>query len=131
MADLFKFELATPEHMPIEADARQVVVPGAEGDFTVLAGHAPLIALLRPGVLDVTLATGGRRLLVKEGFAEVSPDRLTVLVPQALDLEDLTPAHLSAELESAQTALAAAKDDYARRMAYTLVKQIEALQGGP
>ena len=128
MADLFKFELATPERLLIEADARQVVVPGTEGDFTVLAGHAPLVSLLRPGVLDVTLADSGRRLLVKDGFAEVDPDRLTVLVPQALDIAELTPATLTAELEAAQADLAAAKDDHARRMAYALVKQIEALK---
>ena len=52
MADTFKFELVTPERMVLSEDARQVVVPGMEGDFTVLAGHAPVISALRPGVID-------------------------------------------------------------------------------
>ena len=73
-------------------EAQQVVVPGAEGDFTVLAGHAPFISTLRPGILDVTLPQGRQRLLVKKGVAEVDPDRLTVLAQSAVPLEELDGA---------------------------------------
>jgi len=128
MADLFKFELVTPEHMLIAADALQVVVPGTEGDFTVLANHAPVISTLRPGILDVTSQATRKRLLVTEGFAEVAPDRLTVLVPRALDIEELTPARLAAELETAEADLAAAKDDHTRRVAHTLLELLKALR---
>ena len=56
MAGTFKFELVTPERILFSEDAAQVVVPGVEGEFTVLAGHAPVISTLRPGVVDATLA---------------------------------------------------------------------------
>ena len=55
MAGTFKFELVTPERMALSEDVGQVVVPGVEGDFTVLPGHAPVISALRPGIIDVTL----------------------------------------------------------------------------
>jgi F-type H+-transporting ATPase subunit epsilon len=80
MAGTFKFELVTPERMALSEDAVQVVVPGVEGEFTVLPGHAPVISALRPGVVEVALR-GDRatRILVEGGFAEVGADRLTVL----------------------------------------------------
>jgi len=77
MAGTFKFELVSPERVLLSIDADQVVVPGSDGEFAVLAGHAPVIATLRPGVLDVTAGGSKRRLFVKSGFAEVDPSRLT------------------------------------------------------
>src|SRR5262245_10928404 len=128
MADPFKFELAVPERLLIEADALQVLVPGAEGDFTVLANHAPVVTTLRPGILDITLQAARKRLLVKDGFVEAAPDRLTVLVSEAVDVEELTPARVAAELERAEAGLASAKDDHARRMAHALAERLRALQ---
>jgi F-type H+-transporting ATPase subunit epsilon len=90
MAGTFKFELVTPERMVLSQDAAQVVVPGVEGEFTVLAGHAPVIAGLRPGVVDATLADDRTmRVFVKGGFAEVDADRLIVLAERASDVADL------------------------------------------
>ena len=85
MAGTFKFELVTPERMALSQDATQVRVPGVEGEFTVLAGHAPVISALRPGVIEVSLAEGGEteRIFVKGGFAEVGGDRVTVLAQVA------------------------------------------------
>jgi len=125
MAGTFKFELVTPERMiipehsgdakaPASADAEQVVVPGADGQFTVLAGHAPVIAALRPGILDVKLAGGQRRIFVRGGFAEVEPDRLTVLDQHYVDLDAKDREKLDAELKSAEAMLADAKDDASR-----------------
>ena len=85
MADTFKFELVTPERMALSEDVAQVVVPGVEGEFTVLPGHAPVISALRPGVIEVTLPDASKtRIFVKGGFAEVDADRLTVLAERAL-----------------------------------------------
>ena len=68
----FKFELVSPERLLVSADATEVVMPGAEGDFTVLAGHSPVLSTLRPGVLALKLADGGtKRVYVRGGFAEV------------------------------------------------------------
>ncbi len=127
MAGTFKFELVSPERILLSVDADQVVVPGADGDFAVLAGHAPVIATLRPGVLDVTAGGSKRRLFVKAGFAEVDPSRLTVLAQKAYDVEDMTPAVLADELKTAEAELAAAKDDAAKMMADTLVAELKRL----
>ena len=127
MAGTFKFELVSPERVLLSIDADQVVVPGAEGEFAVLAGHAPVIATLRPGVLDVTAGGTKRRLFVKSGFAEVDPARLTVLAEKAYDVDDLTPAAIAEELKAAEAELAGAKDDNAKMMADTLVSELKRL----
>ncbi|MEQ1718220.1 MAG: F0F1 ATP synthase subunit epsilon [Hyphomicrobium sp.] len=129
MAGTFKFELVSPERILLSVDADQVVVPGADGDFAVLAGHAPVIATLRPGVLDVTAGTTRKKLFVKSGFAEVDPARLTVLAQKAYDVDEMTPAIVADELKTAEAELAAAKDDDARAMADTLVSELKRLAG--
>jgi F-type H+-transporting ATPase subunit epsilon len=129
MAGTFKFELVSPERILMSVDADQVVVPGADGDFAVLAGHAPVIATLRPGVLDVTAGTIRKRLFVKSGFAEVDPTRLTVLAQRAYDVDDMTAAIVADELKAAEAELAAAKDDDAKMMADTLVSELKRLGG--
>lgn len=125
----FKFELVSPERVLVSEDVDQVVLPGTEGDFAVLAGHAPFVSTLRPGVLDVSVGGVRKRLLVKGGFAEVDPAHLTVLAEQAYDVADLDAATLASELEAAEAELAAAKDDEARLRASTLIEQIKALHG--
>jgi F-type H+-transporting ATPase subunit epsilon len=129
MAGTFKFELVSPERILMSVDADQVVVPGADGDFAVLAGHAPVIATLRPGVLDVTSAAGKKRLFVKAGFAEVDPTRLTVLAQKAYDVDDMNADVIAAELKTAEAELAAAQTDDAKMMADTLVSELKRLTG--
>jgi len=94
----FHFELVSPDRISFSGEVDQVDVPGSEGDFGVLAGHAPLIALLRPGLM--TVYTGGEqtRLVVFGGFAEVGPDGLTVLADFATSLEDFDRAALQAQI---------------------------------
>ena len=129
MAGRFKFELVSPERILMSVDADQVVVPGADGDFAVLAGHAPVIATLRPGVLDVTSAAGKKRLFVKAGFAEVDPTRLTVLAQKAYDVDDMSADIIAAELKTAEAELASAQTDDAKMMADTLVAELKRLTG--
>jgi F-type H+-transporting ATPase subunit epsilon len=129
MAGTFKFELVTPERMVLSDDASQVVVPGLEGEFTVLSGHAPVIAALRPGVVDATLADARTmRVFVKGGFAEVDADRLVVLAERAIDIAGADAAGLAAELETAEAELAAATTDAARLAAASAVERLRALQ---
>jgi F-type H+-transporting ATPase subunit epsilon len=123
----FKFELVSPERVLISIDAEQVVVPGADGEFAVLPGHAPVIATLRPGVLDVTAGGTRRRLFVKSGFAEVEPSRLTVLAEKAYDVEELSASVIASELKSAEAELAAAQDDNRKMMADTLISELKRL----
>jgi len=127
MAGTFRFELVSPERVLMSIDAEQVVVPGSDGEFTVLAGHVPVISTLVPGVLNVTAGSVHKRLFVKSGFAEVDPARLTVLAEKAYDVDDMSPATIAEELKSAEAELAAAKDDEAKRMAGTLVGELKRL----
>lgn len=130
MADTFKFELVSPERVLLSESAEQVVLPGAEGDFAVLANHAPMIATLRPGVLDVQLPGGPRRIFVKGGFAEVEPDRLTVLAETAFDADASSAGTaITSALASAESELAAAESDEARFTAQTAIDRLRALQG--
>ena len=128
MAGTFKFELVTPERMALSQDAAQVVVPGVEGDFTVLAGHAPVISALRPGIIDVTLPDASKtRIFVKGGFAEVDAGHLTVLAERALDVAAMDAATVAAELETAQADLASATDDAGRLAAASAVERLRGL----
>jgi len=80
------FELVSPEKLVFSGEVEQVDVPGAEGDFGVLAGHAPMVTTLRPGVLTVKAAGGEQKIVVLGGFAEVSASGLTVLADTADDI---------------------------------------------
>ena len=128
MADTFKFELITPERMVLSADAAQVLVPGFEGEFTVLPGHAPVISALRPGVVDAALAdTRKVRVFVKGGLAEVDADRVTVLAERAIPIEAMDAETVAAELQTAEAELAAAGDDAARLAAATAVERLKGM----
>jgi F-type H+-transporting ATPase subunit epsilon len=128
MAQTFNFEVVTPERLLLSGEAEQVVVPGEEGDFAVLAGHAPVISTLRPGVLEITRAEGKQRIFVKKGVAEADPRRLTVLVQTAVPVDQLDAHRIGAELKAAEAELAEAKDDQAKRMAELMIDTLKRLQ---
>jgi len=94
----FHFELASPEKLLFSGDVDQVDVPGSEGDFGVLAQHAPFVTTLRPGVLTVYRGGEKQQIAVFGGFAEVGPGGLTVLADVATALEDLDRAALAAKI---------------------------------
>ena len=99
----FHFDLVSPEKLAFSGEVDQVDIPGVEGDFGVLAGHAPVIASIRPGIL--TVFAGGQReqIIVLGGLAEVSENGLTVLADVATAIEELDRARLAdtiAEMES-------------------------------
>ena len=103
MADKVNFELVSPERLLVEDRFDMVVVPGDDGDIGVLPRHAPLIATLRPGVIDIH--DGGRvahRVFVGGGFAEVLPDRCTVLAERALMVGDIDRGETEARLRDAE-----------------------------
>ena len=99
----FHFEIASPERLLFSGEVDQVDVPGSEGDFGVLAGHAPLVAILRPGILTVTIGGEQQRIVVLGGFAEVGPTGLTVLADVATSVEDIDRAVLAAEITEMET----------------------------
>src|SRR5256885_13792802 len=95
----FHFDLVSPEKLLFSGEVDQVDAPGAEGDFGVLAGHAPFISALKPGVL--VIAAGGQRtrVVVSGGLAEVNPDGMTVLAEMATPFEEFDPAMLARTIQ--------------------------------
>lgn len=125
----FTFELVSPERLLISEEAESVVVPGSEGDFQVLPNHAPVLATLRPGLLDVVLLGGQeRRIFVRGGFAEAGPESLTVLAQTAIDSADLDKAALAAEIKNAEEDVADAKDDVTRDKAQETLDSLVLIQ---
>ena len=122
----FPFELVAPTKLVFSGEVEQVDVPGAEGDFGVLAGHAPFISALRPGVLTVRDAANVARFFVRGGFAEVNPDGLTVLAEFAVPVDELDRDALLDEIKAAEKAIAEAKDDAERWKLTEAAEQLKA-----
>jgi F-type H+-transporting ATPase subunit epsilon len=115
MAEKVQFELVAPERLLISQAVDMVVVPGSEGDFGVLPGHAPLISTVRPGVIEVYEGSAVTdRIFVAGGFAEVTPERCTVLAEQADRLQDLDRGQIEGELRTLRDELGVARDDAER-----------------
>ncbi len=91
----FHFDLVSPEKLAFSGEVDQVDIPGFEGDFGVLAGHAPVVAALRPGILTVTAGGKHEKIIVLGGLAEVSDNRLTVLADVAHSLDELDRAQFA------------------------------------
>jgi F-type H+-transporting ATPase subunit epsilon len=103
----FHFELVSPDKVSFSGEVDQVDVPGSEGDFGVLVGHAPLIALLRPGLMTVYAAGEKTELAIFGGFAEVGPDGLTVLADYAAPTDNTdVAARMSVDIEQLEKTIA-------------------------
>jgi F-type H+-transporting ATPase subunit epsilon len=102
----FHFELVSPEKLLFSGDVEQVDVPGAEGDFGVLAGHAPTVTTLRPGILTVHAAGGEQKMVVLGGFAEVSEAGLTILADLAEKASDLDRTVITTRIGELEQAIA-------------------------
>lgn len=128
MPDPFRFDLVSPERMIYSGEVEQVDVPGAEGDFGVLAHHAPFIALLKPGILTVFGGGETKRIVVVGGFAEVNDQGLTVLADMAMPVEDFDRASLESQIKDAEEDVADATADAERDAAREKLEQLKALQ---
>jgi F-type H+-transporting ATPase subunit epsilon len=102
----FHFELVSPAKLVFSGEANQVDVPGLEGDFGVFAGHAPFVATLRPGILTVYGDGEPQRFVVLGGFAEVSPDGLTVLADVATTVAEADRAMIAARIKELEETVA-------------------------
>jgi F-type H+-transporting ATPase subunit epsilon len=89
MADKISFDLVSPEQLLLSEDADMVTIPGSEGDIGVMAGHAPVITTLRPGIITVTGGKEAKKFAVLGGFAEITKDKLTILAEEAIAAADL------------------------------------------
>jgi F-type H+-transporting ATPase subunit epsilon len=111
-ADKVEFELVSPERLLLSQQVDMVVVPGAEGDFGVLPRHALLISTLRPGVIRIFEGREVKeRIFVAGGFAEVTPERCTVLAEEAQRVGDIDTGKIDQELKDLGEDLADAKTD--------------------
>ena len=125
----FHCEIVSPQELVISGDVEAVVVPGTEGEFTVLKDHAPLISTLKPGVVVIEEAPAKKlRLFVPGGFAEVAPSGLTILADKAIALADLDAAKFDAEVANVEDEIAGAKTDEVRRMAVEKRDQLRELK---
>jgi F-type H+-transporting ATPase subunit epsilon len=118
MADKVQFELVSPEKLLLSEAVAMVVVPGGEGNFGVLPGHSLLISTVRPGVIDVysdEQTQISERIFVSGGFAEVTPERCTVLADEALPLSSLDRAAAEQEAKSLEGTVSSLKDQVARQ----------------
>ena len=117
MAETTEFELVTPEKLVFSERAEMVVVPGSEGFFAAMPRHAPFISTLKPGVLEVY--EGGKvkqRIFVAGGFAEVTPERLTVLAERAVPVADINRAAVEQRIKDLRDDLAAAKTETEKKV---------------
>ena len=101
----FHFDLVSPEKIAFSGEVDQVDVPGQEGDFGVLAGHAPFVATLRPGILTVTAGGTQQKIIVLGGLAEISEKGLTILADVATSLKELDQTAFAAEISGMEAKL--------------------------
>ena len=126
--DKVTFELASPEALLVSAAVDMVVVPGVEGDFGVLPGHAPFISTVRPGVIDIYQGDKvDQRIFVSGGFAEVNERRCTVLSREAYPLEELDRGEVEARLRDSKDELRDADSDDERGAAEKDIAVCEAM----
>jgi len=102
----FHFDLVSPEKLAFSGDVEQVDVPGVEGDFGVLAGHAPVVAAVRPGILTITNGGAHQKVIVLGGLAEMSEKGLTVLADVATSIQELDRAQFAESIAEMEAKLA-------------------------
>ena len=124
----FHFDLVSPEKLLFSGEVNQVDVPGSEGEFGVLAGHAPLVTTLRPGILVIYAEREALRIVVDAGFAEVGPAGLTVLANMGVPVEEFDVAQLAGVIKDTEEDVADEKDDWTRDKLAQKLDRLRALQ---
>jgi F-type H+-transporting ATPase subunit epsilon len=129
MSDKITFDLVSPERLVLSEDAEMVTIPGSEGEMGVMAGHMPLIATLRPGMIAVSGGPGGeKRFFVSGGFAEVTAKKLTLLADEALPLSELDATAVGQRIAAAEEIVASAKSDIERAKAQELLDCLKGIK---
>ncbi|HEY4942485.1 MAG TPA: F0F1 ATP synthase subunit epsilon [Rhizomicrobium sp.] len=111
MADKIAFDLVSPERLLLSDEADMVTIPGTEGYMGVMAGHAPVISTLRPGMIDVLKDGVDTRFFIRGGFAEISATKVTILAEEAIPFAELDLAVLDQRIKDAEEDLIAAATD--------------------
>jgi F-type H+-transporting ATPase subunit epsilon len=123
------FELVSPARLLFSGDVASVIIPGTEGEMTILPQHAPVLSTLRPGIVTVAKDGGTQeKIFVRGGFAEVNAKGLTVLAETAIPMSELDASAMSAQIKTAEDEVTAAKDDEGKRKANESLEQLKGLQ---
>jgi F-type H+-transporting ATPase subunit epsilon len=123
------FELVSPARLLFSGDVASVQIPGTEGEMTIMAQHAPVLATLKPGVVVVAKDAGAsEKIFVRGGFAEVNASGLTVLAETAIPLADLDAAAIAGQIKNAEEDVADAKTDESRAKANETLDHLRSLQ---
>jgi F-type H+-transporting ATPase subunit epsilon len=128
MADKLHFALVSPERELFNGEVDHVVVPGSEGEFGVSPNHAPVMSVIKPGALKVINDGTERRIFVNGGFADVTPEGLSVLAEEAIDLATVDQPQLEQQLKNAQEDLRDANTDDKRAAAQRTLARIEGIK---
>jgi F-type H+-transporting ATPase subunit epsilon len=130
MAESFQFELVSPERLLVSEQVESVIIPGAEGEMTVMAKHAPVMTTIQPGVVTVKSAGGGEeRYVVFGGFADILPSGCTLLAESAVAVKDIDRADITRRIQEAKEDAADAEDDETRTKAEQFLHQLTTLEG--
>ena len=128
MAEKLHFALVSPERELFHGEVDHVVVPGSEGEFGVLPSHAPVMSVVTPGALRVFNDGAERRIFVNGGFADVTPEGLTVLAEEAIDLADIDPGKLEQDLKDAAEDVRDAANEQRREAAQRTLQKLEGIR---
>ncbi|MVA96302.1 F0F1 ATP synthase subunit epsilon [Nitratireductor sp. CAU 1489] len=129
MAEAFKFELVSPERLLVSEDVESVVVPGADGEMTVMAKHAPVMTTVQPGVVTVKTAAGkSDRYVVFGGFADILPEACTLLAESATHVDDIDREALTRRIQDAREDVSDAKNEEVRTRAEAYLAQLTTLE---
>lgn len=130
MAEPFQFELVSPERLLVSEKVESVVIPGTEGEMTVMANHAPVMTTIKPGVVTVNPVSGEKeRYVVFGGFADILPTGCTLLAESAVSVKNIDKAEIARRIQEAREDLADAKDPAARTKAEEFLHQLTTLEG--
>jgi len=127
MSEKLHFSLVSPERELYAGEVDHVICPGTDGEFGVLPLHAPFMSTLKTGVVRVLIGDTVERIFVRGGFADVTPDGLTVLAEEALDLSDVNADDVARQLAAAKAHLQVASSDHSRHAAEFEVERLSAL----
>lgn len=123
------FELVSPARLLFSGEVVSVIIPGTEGEMTIMPQHAPVLSTLRPGIVTVAKDGGtSEKIFVRGGFAEVNAKGLTVLAETAIPMAELDAGAMSGQIKTAEEEVSAAKDDEGKRKALENVEHLKGLQ---
>ena len=129
MAEAFQFELVSPERLLVSEQVESVVIPGAEGEMTVMANHAPVMTTIKPGVVTVKTAAGAtERYCVFGGFADILPSGCTLLAKSAVAVNSIDRDDLAKRIQDAREDVADARDDQTRTKAEQYLSHLTTLE---